>query len=102
LYGCIIYTNVVVKSGKILIGNKQWAALGKKGIVLVEPFVKDAKQSIGFDSITALSNSKEGCVVAAGNLMKPERFLFSGPELGSFNDILGDFKEAIEKKGIRW
>jgi len=94
LYGAAIF-NVNTKGPKVVIG-KTWLAITKKGVSIWDPYAKEPKFSWTFDQIGDGGPSKDGFWIRTGNVLKPEKYVFQGPESGFIMDVYNALKEAYE------
>lgn len=80
LYGACIFTNVSVKTVRSTF-TKCWLVISRHGVALHDPHEKEPKHFFTHDQITRVASEKDAFTVISGNLMKDDKWVFTGPDV---------------------
>jgi len=95
LYGANIF-NVAVK-GKISL-LKAWLCISVKGVSVWEPFTKDPKIKWQFEDISDGGQATNGFWLRVGNVLKPEKYTFTGTEASYIPDVYSALRAGYERQ----
>jgi len=96
LYGACVFTNINVKTVRNTF-TKCWLAVTAKGISVHDAHEKEPKHFFPHDQITRVLSEKDTFVVISGNLMKDDKWTFTGVDVNRAEDIYRLSKQVDAK-----
>ncbi|PRP84330.1 class VII unconventional myosin [Planoprotostelium fungivorum] len=99
LYGACIFTNVSVKTVRSTF-TKCWLVISRHGVALHDPHEKEPKHFFTHDQITRVASEKDAFTVISGNLMKDDKWVFTGPDVNRAEDVYRLSKQVDAKNNF--